>query len=187
MQHGPLHHFVRVANQRASCLRTPLDRELNPLRNGHLRQALQKSLASHGIRLGFGHRFGQHRFVDMRLAEKFMKQMFLLGSHRRCIDERHRQRRRCAHTVQIVHKGLHVRCREMAGRRSQVIAIAGFIIDQRVADGRLDGKISRGKVKQRLERLLPLQCFQKIFDGQRENSLFGALGDRLIGIDRQDG
>jgi len=91
LQYGALHDLVRVANQGAPSLGTPLDRELNSLRNGHFRQALQQSLPFNGIWLRFRRGFGKRRFVDMSLAQKFMQQVFLLGGNRSCIHERDRQ------------------------------------------------------------------------------------------------
>src|SRR4029077_14221130 len=68
-----------------------------------------------------------------------------------------------------------------------MVAVTALVVDQGLANRRFGGQIPGGEREQRFERLLPLDGFQKILDGQRHDCFLSALGDDFVRVHREDG
>ncbi len=92
------------------------------------------------------------------------------------------QRRRFAHAIEFFHERLDAESREVANNRNEAFGRTVFVLHQGVADAGLVGKIPCRVGEERGDRLLAFQCFDKGFDGLRENRILRAGCDHFVGV-----
>jgi len=143
LEHGALHDFVRIANQKHALFAAAFDCELDTLHHVHLRKPLQQCYAFFNV----GDRFSRNLFHFLRFQHgirlNFGEQFFLFGRGRFGISEFRAQFRIGTQSIEIVEQRLNTFTGQVRTDLGDDHRGAGGICCQRIGDSRPFPKMFR--------------------------------------------